>query len=279
MTSIPQAAAISPDALWRALASARTIDLSHQYEVGMPQSPNHPPFRFALERRHGDMMRADGGSAANEVLVLGGHVGTHVDALAHVSQDGKVHGGADAATLQGHRGFASLGIDTFSPYLGRAVLLDVAAVYGVPALAPGYEVTADDLQAAADRVGVTIRPGEVLLIGTGWSRNWGDPRLFNGQQEGAPGPGVEAARWLVEHRPHAVGGETIAFEHIPPEGGHTLLPVHRIMLVEEGINIIETMELTPLLEADAAEFGLVLNPLNIRGGTGGPVRPLAVLLE
>ncbi len=51
------------DTQWH--SQATVLDLSHPYQVGMPQSPNHPPFRFALERRHGDMVREDGGSAAN----------------------------------------------------------------------------------------------------------------------------------------------------------------------------------------------------------------------
>lgn len=74
----------------------RTVDLGRQLRVGMPQSPNHPQFWHTLPRRHGDMVRADGGSAANDMITTGTHVGTHIDALAHVSQDGKLHGGADA---------------------------------------------------------------------------------------------------------------------------------------------------------------------------------------
>ena len=70
-------------------------------------------------------MRADGGSAANEIIVTGGHVGTHVDALAHVSHDGSLFGGVDAASAQSHEGFRELGIDAFPPYVGRAVVLDV----------------------------------------------------------------------------------------------------------------------------------------------------------
>jgi kynurenine formamidase len=62
----------------------RIFDLGRPMEVGMPQSPNHPQFRIALARRHGDSVRADGGSAANELIVTGGHVGTHIDALSHV---------------------------------------------------------------------------------------------------------------------------------------------------------------------------------------------------
>ena len=260
------------------LARAEVEDLAHGYFVGMPQSPNHPPFRFLLERRHGDIVRADGASAANELITLGGHVGTHIDALAHVSQDGLVHGGLKAADLQSNAGFAQLGIDTFPPFVGHAVLLDVASVHDVECLEPGYEVTVADLERAVDRRAVEIREGDVILVGTGWSRRWSDRETFIGYAGGVPGPGVAAAHWLAERRPRAVGAESIAFEHLTPGAGHALLPVHRIMLVESGINIIETMNLDALLRRGVGEFVLVLNPLPVIGATGAPVRPLAILL-
>ncbi|GAB2839165.1 cyclase family protein [Actinocorallia aurea] len=259
--------------LWNDLAGATVLDLAQPMKTGMPQSPNHPPFRMLLERRHGDMVRADGGSAANEIIITGGHVGTHVDALAHVSQDGLVHGGSPA--VADHRGFAEGGIDSFTPYVGRGVLLDVAAVHGVPVLPAGYEVTVDDLEKAAS--GLDIHPGDVVLIGTGWSRHWDEPERFIGARDGVPGPGAAAGAWLAGLGVRAAGGETIAFEHLAPGKGHALLPVHRILLVESGINIIETMRLLPLLESGVREFLLVLNPLPIVGATGAPVRPLAVL--
>ncbi|MDR8411931.1 cyclase family protein [Nonomuraea sp. 3-1Str] len=278
--------------LWKALDGARVLDLAQPMRKGMPQSPNHPPFRMTLERRHGDIVRPGGGSAANEIIVTGGHVGTHVDALAHVSQDGLLHGGRPVAEVMTHEGFGELGIDAFEPYVGRCVLLDVAAVHGVPTLPAGYEVTAGDLERAA--AGLELRAGDALLIGTGWSRLWpsgpgtgpsgpSGPGAgpsgtdFTGARDGAPGPGVEAARWLAARRPRVVGGETIAFEHVPPGRGHATLPVHRIMLVESGVNIVETMRLGELLDSGAREFLLVLNPLPIAGATGAPVRPLAVL--
>ncbi|MGV9314018.1 cyclase family protein [Streptomyces sp. NPDC003691] len=253
----------------------RTIDLAQPLRRGMPQSPNHPPFRMALERRHGDLRRPDGGSAANEIIVMGGHVGTHVDALAHVSQDGLLYGGARPADISDHLGFAALGIDTFEPYVGRALLLDVAAVHGVPVLPAGYEITPGDLERAA--AGLDPRPGDVLLIGTGWSRHWADADTFTGREKGVPGPGEAAGHWLAGLRPRAVGGETIAFEHLAPGRGHATLPVHRILLVESGINIVETMKLGELLDSGAREFTLVLNPLPVVGATGAPVRPLALL--
>lgn len=260
--------------MWEQLAGARVLDLAQPMRRGMPQSPNHPPFRLSLERRHGDVVRADGGSAAAELIVTGGHVGTHVDALAHVSQDGLLYGGRSADDVTTRDGFSELGIDAFTPFLGRCVLLDVAAVHGVPVLPPGYEVSAADLERAAGAL--EIREGDAVLVGTGWSRRWTEPG-FDGAVDGAPGPGVEAARWLAERRPRVVGGETIAFEHIAPGHGHATLPVHRIMLVESGVNIVETMRLDELLDSGVREFLLVLNPLPIVGATGAPVRPLAVL--
>lgn len=263
---------------WAQLDAARVVDLSQPMRRGMPQSPNHPPFQMSLVRRHGDHVRADGGSAANEIIVTGGHVGTHVDALAHVSHEGKLHGGVDADSVTSHEGFAQMGIDTFPPYFGRAVLLDVAAVHDVPTLPAGYEITAEDLQQAKDRSGVEVRAGDAVLIGSGWSRLWSDKDRFVGAVEGVPGPGVRAAQWLVDHRVRIAGGETIAFEQIKAGAGHALLPVHRKLLVEHGINIVETMRLFELLDAGVSEFMLALAPLNIVGASGAPVRPLALVV-
>ncbi|MEO3884064.1 cyclase family protein [Nonomuraea sp. B5E05] len=263
--------------LWQQLDGAEIVDLAQPMRTGMPQSPNHPRFRMVIERRHGDMVREDGGSAANELIVTGGHVGTHVDALGHVSHDGHAYGGVEVAGIQSHKGLSRLGIETFPPYVGRGVLLDVTAVHGVDVLPPGYEVTRDDLEAALKRTGVAIRPGDAVLIGTGWSLEWDRPSRFVGEEGGVPGPGADAARWLVERGVKVAGGETIAFEHIAAGRGHATLPVHRILLVEAGVNIVETMRLTRLRELGATEFLLVINPLHVVGATGAPVRPLAVL--
>lgn len=264
--------------LWERLAGARVFDLGQPLRVGMPQSPTHAPFRMLLEQRHGDRVREDGGSTANEVIVTGGHIGTHIDALSHVSRDGGLHGGVDAASVQAYDGFSQLGIEDFAPFVGRAVLLDVAAVHGVAHLASGHEVTVDDLEAARDRAGVELRDGDALLIGTGWSRLWAEaePAEFAGTQAGAPGPGAAAGEWIAARRPRLVGGETIAFEHIPPGRGHARLPVHSMLLVEAGIHIVETMRLAELMDAGVAECVLVVSPLPIVGATGAPVRPLAI---
>jgi kynurenine formamidase len=262
---------------WARFAGARVIDLAHGLRRGIPVSPNHPPFQFALQRRHGDMMRPDGGSAANEMFVMGGHVGTHVDALAHVSQDGRLHGGVDATEVTTNDGFRVHGIDQLPPFVGRGVLLDVAAARGVKVLEAGDPVTAADLQDAADRAGVQVRPGDAALIRTGWAAHWDDAPRFVGLADGTPGPDESAARWLVDRGVRLAAAETVAFEVIHAGAGHATLPVHRILLVEAGIPIGEMFDLTALAEAEAPEFLLVVAPLKIVGGTGGPSRPLAIV--
>ncbi len=269
MTSLPD--------LVTAVSGAQVHDLSQPMFRGMPQSPNHPPFQMALQRRHGDYVRADGDSAANEIIVTGGHVGTHVDALAHVSHDGRLHGGLDAAAVQSHEGFSRLGIGEFPPFVGRCVLLDVAAVHGTDVLPAGYGVTAEDLEAAAEKAGVVVDEGDAVLVGTGWSRRWDERAAFVGHEDGVPGPDLSAADWLLSHGAALVGGETIAFEQIKPGVGHALLPVHRRFLVEHGVHIVETMRLVSLLQEGICEFVLVLAPLNVVGATGAPTRPLALL--
>ena len=63
---------------------------------------------------------------------------------------------------------------------------------------------------------------------------------------GVPGVGEEGARWLAELGTLAVGADTMAFEHLAPGAGHALLPAHRVLLVEHGIHIVETLNLEEL---------------------------------
>jgi kynurenine formamidase len=265
------------DSSWRGALSARVIDLAHPLHRGMPVSPNHPAFQLALMRRHGDMMRPDGGSAANEIIVTGGHVGTHIDALAHVSQDGLLHGGIDPDSIQSNHGFSNLGIDSVEPIVCRGLLLDIAALHGVDVLDAGYEISVDDLEESVRRAGVTIMADDAILIRTGWARHWTNPEMFVGAQHGTPGPGEAAAAWLANHEIRLVGAETIAFEVIAPGRGHAVLPAHRTLLVEAGIHIIEVMDLSRIGEAGVSEFLFVATPLKLVGATGSPIRPIALI--
>jgi len=256
----------------------RVFDLGRPLFTGMPQSPNHPQFTHALPRRHGDSVRADGGSAASDLLVMGTHVGTHIDALAHVSHDGKLHGGAAAdEELQGG-GYPRHGVNTIDPMVCRGILLDVPRALGVGECEAAYEITPADLAAAAEQGNVEIRPGDVVLLRSGWGRRFAEgTESYLGKATGVPGISEAGARWLAERGVLAAGADTIAFEQLPAGAGHAILPAHRVLLVEHGIYIIEALALEELAAAGVSEFTFVLVPLNILGATGSPVRPLAVV--
>ena len=129
----------------------------------------------------------------------------------------------------------------------------------------------------AEAKGLTVEPGDVVLVRTGWGSLWRDHRRFitGGLHAQAVGPGPElvGAKWLSAHGVFAAGSDTVAFEHLPaPE-----MPVHVHLLVESGIHIIECLNLEELARDGVREFGFVASPMKIEGGTGAPVRPLAMV--
>jgi kynurenine formamidase len=232
---------------------------------------------MALLRRHGDMVRADGGSAANEMIVLGGHTGTHFDALAHVSHDGKLHGGGSAAEAQVGGRFSALGVETVPPIFCRGVLLDVAGCRGEP-VGAGQPITADELQHVCASQKTRLPTGGAVLIRSGWARHWNEPTTYLGHSSGVPGPDASAAEWIAAAQPCVTGHDSMAYEHLPPGAGHALLPVHRILLVEHGIHIVENLDMERLAADKVYEFLFVCLPLKFVGATGSPVRPIAVAL-
>ncbi|HTT62556.1 MAG TPA: cyclase family protein [Bryobacteraceae bacterium] len=258
--------------LLAAVQSARVYDLAQPYYPGMPHHPNHPPFLFGLSKKHGDYVARNGASSAAEGLMLGGHVGTHIDALCHFSCGGKLHGGNDAAGLQTYAsGLQEQSVDTIAPILRRGVLLDIAGQVGSEALPADFEIAPAHLDAAAAAAQVDVQPGDVVLLRTGWARFWDDAARFIAQVHG-PGPGEASARWLSSRRIFAAGSDTVAFEKVPDAN----MPVHVHLLVENGIHIMECLNLEELAAERRYAFLFVATPLKIRGGTGSPIRPLAI---
>jgi kynurenine formamidase len=253
------------------LLGATVYDLAQPYFVGMPHYPTHPPFLFSLTKKHGDIELPNGGSSAADSIALGGHVGTHIDALSHFSCRGKLHGGRETDGVQSYGGgIDHLSVDTIVPIVRRGVLLDIAGLEGVDALAHDFVITPEHLASACGRARVEVRAGDVVLLRTGWARFFDDAaRYINGVS--GPGPEIGAARWLSDRRIFAAGSDTVAFERVPAAD----MPVHVHLLVESGIHIIEVLNLDDLARDGVYEFVFVGAPLKIRGGTGAPIRPLA----
>jgi kynurenine formamidase len=252
------------------LGRARIYDLAHTYEAGMPHHPFHPPFLFGLNKAHGDYMRGEV-SSASEAISLGGHVGTHIDALCHFSKSGCLHGGVAAGEVQSYsRGVRHLSIDTVGPIMRRGVLLDVARQQGVDTLPVSFAIGPETLEAVAAAQNVPVRPGDIVLIRTGWARFWQNPREYVAEVRG-PGVDEAGAHWLSERAIFAAGSDTIAFELVPSQ-----MPVHAHLLVERGIHILEALDLEALAADRVWSFVFLAIPLKIAGGTGSPIRPIAL---
>lgn len=251
------------------------IDLSHQMENGMPNFASAPEYRFIPNYRLGDFELADGYWGCNESVTMSGHSGTHIDALGHVAQSGKVYGGMSAADAQsGVQGLIEHSIDDVAPIFKRGVLIDVATHLGVEVMTAGMPIGVELIEECLASAGVEIQRDDCVLVRTGWDLHWGQPETYLGVGSGLPGITVDALTWLADRGAHLVGSDTGVVEVTKP--GMEELPVHMEALVQRGVYLLENAALTGLV-GKATEFLFVASPLRLRGSSGSPVRPMAVL--
>jgi kynurenine formamidase len=279
----------SADDLIRAVKGARVFDLSFIWNEQAPVLSLNPPYAFALNRTHkmtheifGQVPGSRVSWASDIMYFSGQHGSPTLDAIGHIGRDLKLHGGVDAVAATATPGGITnnLGIEAFPTdlMLNRAVVLDVARhlAGGKPdPLTPGFEITAAHLDATAKAQGVEVRPGDSLLIRTGWGQYFGkDNAKFLGEQ--SPGPGQDAAKWLIDKKVRLAGNDTATFEKRPAAYGKELFSVHMMLLADHGIYIMENANLEPLGDARIGVALLIVTPLKIQGASGSPLRVLAI---
>ena len=284
-------------ALWQAIRNARVIDLSHTWDTKSPIASVNPPYSFALAATHantrGKFNDGDQLSFTAETMQWSGqHGAPSIDALGHIGRDGHLFGGLDAAAATsspdgiGASGVgAHLAIDNFPNDLliNRGVLLDVARMVqgNSSPLPPKFEITAKHLQDAASKQKVQLRKGDTVFIRTGWGPNFVEhPDVYAG--ENSPGPGLDAAEFLIKVGARVVGDDTLTFEQRPPitqKPKFQVFPVHMRLIADSGIFIIENLNLEELSAAKAYEFTVITPPLKVRGGTGSALRAFALVAK
>jgi kynurenine formamidase len=265
-------AAWTLDVAWPSTANSRVYDLAQLMYTGIPHHPNHPPYSFTLTKQHGEVMYPDGVSAAAEMITTGGHVGTHVDGLAHVSRLGQVYGGVDITAHQSYpEGMKEVSVHELAPILAPGHLVDATVALGRQ-LTPADGVGAELLEQWFS-TRPRPKPGDVVLVRTGWDQLWTDNATFLGTNSGAPGVTLSGAKWLTDHGVIASGADVVAYEQTPSPA----LEVHCHLLVDNGVLIMEAMNLATLAADEVWDFFFVATPLAIRGGTGSPIRPLAIV--
>ncbi len=260
------------------LKAARLIQAGRMIELGQVLRSSMP-----LGARHFDLYVKPTGPpvgsnrrASNEELVVAemGQVGTQFDAFPHQTIGDSLYNCFDMNEVMTRSGFTRLGVENVGTLMTRGVLIDVAALKGVDMLPDRYEITAEDLQQALDRQGVALEAGDAVLIHTGWGVLWDtDGERF---MAGNPGIGVAAGQWLVEQDPMLLGADNQPIEVSPTPDPEVSLPIHQMMLVVNGIYLVERMRLDELAAAGVYEFAFVVQPLKLEGATGSTVAPVAI---
>ena len=205
------------------------------------------------------------------------HSGTHLDGLGHVGIGEYAYGGRRWLDIIAADGLTELGIENVPPLASRGVLLDIAALHGVAQLGGEYEITAADLDAAADRVGVTVGGGDILFIHTGWGSLWETDQTAYGASE--PGIGMSAARWCIDRRVTVIGADNWAVEQVArkPDPDSESFAVHQETITRNGVYLLENVRTAELAADGVSTFFCVIAPIRLRGASGSMVGPVAIV--
>ncbi len=224
------------------------IDLSQEISTGMPVFPGHPEVAVTTHVSHEEWEGITGSeviSPAVNRMVMGEHTGTHVDAISHMARP--------------YRG-QSIETMPLSMFYTQGICLDLSHKGLRELIEPA------DLKQALSRASLEIRPGDTVLLYTDhYRRAYGTDDWSNG-----PGISSAAAHWLGEQKIAAFGVETQSpgVRHVSNKEVHRICGELGFTHYENLINLHQLI--------GRGRFRFIGLPLRIRGGTGSPVRAVAV---
>jgi len=203
---------------------------------------------------------------------------SHLDALCHVSYRDSLYNGFETASIVRADGAAALSVETLHEGLvGRGVLLDVPGIRERSWLEPGESVFRDDLEAAEQAQGVTVGAGDILLVRTGYAERLAELGDTNGSVAGLH---PTAMTFIADRRVAALGSDGNS-DTAPSTTEDVAFPIHVLAINAMGVHLLDYLNLDGLRAACASserwDFQFVAAPMRIRGGTGSPVNPIAIL--
>ena len=224
------------------------VDLSRELYHRTAHHPSHPPVVVTVWNDHSEVKSAGGFDFTSKSLTmsLSDHSGTHVDAFCHFDPDPEAES-IDRMALE--------------RFYTSAICLDL----GEPP--PRHAVTVPEMEAALEASGEEIRQGDTVLLAMGVNR-----RMFGTPAYGHEFPGLatESVHWLADRGIGMFGVEAVS----PAPEGELNFRAHRACAERR----ITHMECLANLEAvvGRGRFRFIGFPLRIRGGTGSPIRAVAV---
>lgn len=225
-----------------------------------------------------------GGVSYNTSMVtVSDHAGTQIDGLCHATFGEDYHW-YNGFTYEEHGrdfGVERAGAENIPPIIVSAVLIDVAEDKGVESLEPETPIGTDDLQSALESQGATVEPGDAVFIRGGVMRHWGESGADHEAIAGPDTAGItlEAAKWLVEDQGAIfVGADNSTVEVVPPVDGDNAAPVHKYLLVDQGVHMGELHDLEALSRDGIDRFCYIALTPKLRGTAGGfTLRPIALV--
>ena len=238
------------------IANFRIVDLTHPFNAQTIYWPSNPPAAFRLERLARGRTAAGYFYTAN-ALSTAEHGGTHLDAPSHFSATGQT---VDQIPLE--------------RLASRAVVIDVAAKATAN---PDYQLTEADVR-EFERASGRILPGTIVLLHTGWARRWPNTRAYLGDDTPGdatrlrfPSFGLDAVRFLILQRfIGGLGADVASIDF----GQSRDFAVHQFAASR---NIPAFENLTNLDQLPLSGATVIALPMKIQGGSGGPLRVIALI--
>ena len=258
----------------RLIRSGRAISLSRPFPV-TPSPENPRPAHHFM----GEGKTPGGGTWATDYIGVAYHglATTHIDALCHVYQHGYMWDGRDPSKEITFDGATFGSVDEWSDgIITRGVLLDVPKHRGKPYVTAQEPVHGWELEEIAKGQGVTVEPGDALLVYSGRDAFSADyPGGWGGQAE-KPGLHTSCLPFIRENDIAVLGWDMM---DATPNPYGLAWSVHAAIFAF-GVALLDNSLLQPLAQACSEEgryeFLLTINPLNVIGGTGSPVNPIAM---
>jgi len=256
----------------RLVRSGKTVSLARPIDTS-PAPDNPQPAAHHMLGTH-----TEGHGADYLAIAPHGYATSHLDALCHIFHEDQLYNGYSTRTVTAH-GSEKLGVHQLrSGVVTRGVLLDIPLIRGVDSLEPGTAIGPDELEAAEAAAGVTVEPGDLLVVRTGrwgWRQKHG-PWVA---RERLAGLHASCLPWLRERDVAILGSDGVSDVH--PSGIEgSRLPIHQVAIVAMGLHLLDNLDLDDLaatcLDESRWEFLLTVAPLVLVGGTASPVNPIAL---
>jgi kynurenine formamidase len=258
--------------------SGRTVSLSRNFPVHPgPENP-WPAHHHMIIAGDDPCIPGMGLEASTDYIGIAFHgmASSHLDALCHVFQGGRMYNGHPATDVKSTGARRNTVMTLKDGLAGRGVLLDVPRALGVPFVDPAQLTSVAELERTEAAQGLKVGKGDVVLIRLGR-----DARRETHSDQAVAGLDPDVARWLHERQAAVLGGDGV-HDPIPPNQicNDWPMPIHMVGLVAMGLHLLDNLYLEDVAaacaEANRWAFLLTLAPLRIEGGTGSPLNPIAL---